>query len=138
MAELKTKQTEESVEQFLNAILDDKKRKDCFVILELMKEVTGFEPKMWGSSMVGFGSYHYKYKSGHEGDAMLTGFSPRKQNLTIYITSGFDHFPELMEKLGKYKTSVSCLYIKQVEDIDLLMLRELVKQSVQHMIEMNP
>ena len=130
MAELKTKQTEESVEAFLNGVADEKKRQDCFTILELMKQVTGMEPKMWGTSLVGFGSYHYKYKSGREGDWFLTGFSPRKQNLTLYIMSGFSQYDALLSTLGKFKTGKSCLYIKKIEDIDFQTLRELVKQSV--------
>jgi hypothetical protein len=133
--ELKTKETEQSVEAFLNSIEDEKKRQDSFVILDLMKQVTGLEPKMWGSSMVGFGRYHYKYASGHEGDAYLTGFSPRKQNLTIYIMPGFEHYDELMQKLGKYKTGKSCLYVNKIENIDLEILKELVKQSVELMKE---
>jgi hypothetical protein len=90
MAELKTKQNDQSVEAFLNGVPDEKKRQDCFTILEIMKQITGLEPKMWGTSIVGFGKYHYKYASGHEGDSFLTGFSPRKQNLTLYIMAGFD------------------------------------------------
>jgi hypothetical protein len=137
MAELKTKPTDQSVESFLNTIEDDKKRADAFAILALMKEVTGEEPKMWGDSIVGFGSYHYRYASGREGDFLLTGFSPRKKNLTLYITSGFDQYDALMQRLGKYKTGKSCLYVTKLEDIDLQTLRELVKQSVDHMVATN-
>jgi hypothetical protein len=93
---------------------------------------------MWGSSIVGFGSYHYKYASGREGDAPLTGFSPRKQALTIYVTSGFEHYPDLMAKLGKHTTGSSCLYVKRLSDIDLGVLRELVAKSVEHMKRTNP
>ena len=131
-AELKTQQNDSSVQTFLNAVTDEKRRKDALAILELMQEVTGFEPKMWGSSIVGFGSYHYKYASGREGDSLLVGFSPRKQDLTIYINSGFEQHPELMQKLGKYKTGKVCLYVKKLEDIDLPTLRDLVKESVDH------
>jgi hypothetical protein len=137
MTELKTKPTDQSVEDFLNGITDNKKRQDCFRILDLMKQVTQTEPKMWGSSIIGFGNYHYMYASGREGDYFLTGFSPRKQNLTLYIMAGFDQYDELMKKLGKYKTGKSCLYIKKLEDIDLSTLRELVKQSVEHMAQTN-
>jgi hypothetical protein len=135
MAELKTKPNEQSVEQFLQGVPDDQKRQDCFTILELMHQVTQMEPQMWGSSMVGFGSYHYKYASGHEGDSFLTGFSPRKQNLTLYIMPGFDQYDALMQKLGKYTTGKSCLYIKRLADIDLPTLKELIRQSVNHMAQ---
>jgi len=133
MAELKTKQTDQSVEKFLNGIAEKKTREDCFTILELMKQITKAEPKMWGSSIVGFGAYHYKYESGREGDWFLTGFSPRKQNLTLYIMAGFTNFGELMKKLGKHKTSKGCLYINKLEDIDLPTLKKLIQQSVKHM-----
>ena len=135
MAELKTKVNDESVEKFLNNVSDNRKRNDSFTVLELMKKITKSEPKMWGSSIVGFGSYHYKYESGREGDFFLTGFSPRKQNLTIYIMAGFKRFGELMKKLGKYKTGKSCLYIKTLEDIDIKVLKELIADSVKYMKE---
>lgn len=137
MAELKTKQTDESVEDFLNRVPDEKKRKDSFAILELMKDVTKMEPKMWGTSLVGFGSYHYKYASGHEGDAGMVGFSPRKQYLTIYIVPGFDNYGDLLKKLGKYTIGKSCLYIKRLEDVDQDVLRELVKKAFDHMVRTN-
>ncbi|MFQ5638563.1 MAG: DUF1801 domain-containing protein [bacterium] len=137
MAELKTKPNDQSVEAFLNSVADEKRRQDCFTVLELIKEVTGKEPKMWGNSMVGFGSYHYKYESGREGDWFLTGFSPRKQNLTLYIMSGFTQYNELMKKLGKFKTGKSCLYVKKLADIDLQILRELVRKSVEHIAPSN-
>ncbi len=133
MAELKTKATKESVTSFLNKISDKTRREDCFAVLDIMKEVTGEEPKMWGPSIVGFGTYHYKYESGREGDWMITGFSPRKGDLTLYIMPGFDAFPDLMKKLGKFKTGKSCLYIKKLEDVDAGVLRQLVKQSVKKM-----
>lgn len=100
-----------------------------------MKQVTGEEPEMWGDSIVGFGSYHYKYESGREGDWFVTGFSPRKQNLTLYIMSGFDEYDNLISRLGKYKTGKSCLYIKKIDDVDQDVLQELVKKSVEHMEE---
>ena len=133
MAEMKTKKNDQSVEAFLNGIADERMRQDCFTVLNLMKQVTGAEPKMWGTSIVGFGDYHYKYESGREGDWFLTGFSPRNQNLTLYIMAGFARYDELMKKLGKHKTGKSCLYIKKIDDIDLSVLEELVKQSVTHM-----
>ena len=116
----------------------EKKREDSFAIIEMMKQVTGEEAVMWGASIVGFGSYHYKYASGRENDWFLVGFSPRKQNLTLYIMSGFDHYDALLSDLGKYKTGKSCLYINKLEDVDEGVLRELIKQSVDHMIETNP
>jgi hypothetical protein len=137
MAELKTKRNEGDVEAFLNAVPDEKKRQDSFAILELMKQVTGEEPVMWGDSIVGFGSYHYKYASGREGDWFLTGFSPRKQNLTLYIMAGFDEFEHLLSKLGKHSTGKSCLYVKKLDDVDTNVLKELVKQSVEHMERVN-
>jgi hypothetical protein len=138
MTELKTKPTGESIEAFLNSIPDEKKRKDSFTLLELMKGVAGAQPQMWGSSIVGFGRYHYKYASGREGEWFVAGFSPRKGNLTLYIMSGFDQYGKLMEKLGKYKTGKSCLYIKKIEDIDLETLSELVRRSVEHIAATNP
>lgn len=128
--ELKTKVNEASVEGFLNSVTDDQKREDCFEILRLMKQVTKEAPKMWGSSIVGFGSYRYKGASGREGDWLLTGFSPRKENLTLYIMGGFDLHKDLLKKLGKHKTSVGCLYIKKLDDVDKKVLKELVAESV--------
>lgn len=138
MADLKTKPTEQSVEQFLQSVSPEQKRRDCLALVELMREITGQEPRMWGSSIVGFGSYHYKYASGREGDYFLTGFSPRKQNLTIYIMPGFDRYDDLMQRLGKYTTGKSCLYIKHLADIDLPILKELVQQSVNYMVQTYP
>ena len=132
MAELKTKQNDQSVDEFLQAIPDQRRRKDCYAVLELMKKVTSEEPKMWGDSIVGFGAYHYKYASGREGDWPVTGFSPRKQNLTLYITTGFEEYDDLLNKLGKYKTGKACLYINKLEDVDLSVLQELVTKSVIH------
>ena len=133
MAELKTKLNDASVTDFLNKIEDKEKRADSFEILKLMKQVTKLEPKMWGSSIIGFGSYHYKYASGREGDWMLTGFSPRKQNLTIYIMSGFDRYDELLKKLGKHSIGKGCLYIKRLSDVDKKVLKKLITQSVKAM-----
>lgn len=130
MAELKTQVNDASVEAFLNTIEDAKKRQDSFAVLELMKEVTGSEPKMWGSSIIGFGDTRYKYATGREGNWFLTGFSPRKQNLTLYITGGFDEHAELMQTLGKHKIGKGCLYINKLSDIDQAKLRELIKRSV--------
>jgi len=137
MAELKTKRNKGNVEAFLSSVADEKKKQDSFTILELMKQVTGKEPEMWGDSIVGFGSYHYKYASGREGDWFVTGFSPRKQNLTLYIMAGFDEYDQLLSKLGKHSIGKSCLYIKKVEDVDMDVLKELVKKSVEHMEKSN-
>jgi hypothetical protein len=132
MPENKTTANDQSVEQFLNTIEDERKRKDSFTILELMKQVTGLEPRMWGSSIIGFGSYHYKYASGHEGDTMLAGFSPRKANLTIYNMGGFEPDHALMQTLGKHTTGKGCLYIKRLDDVDVPTLKRLLEASFQH------
>ncbi len=131
MAELKTKATDASVEAFLNSVADEKKRADAFRLLQIMREETGEEPVMWGDSIIGFGSVHYKYASGREGDMGVTGFSPRKASLTIYITPGFDRYGDLLGRLGKFTTSKVCLYVKRLSDIDEATLRELIRQSVQ-------
>ena len=130
MAQNKTRPTDESVVAFLEGVADEKKRQDSFEVLALMREVTGMEPRMWGGSIVGFGTYHYKYATGREGDMPLTGFSPRKQSLTLYIMSGFSLYDDLLGKLGKFKTGKSCLYIKRLADVDLDTLRQLIAQSV--------
>lgn len=130
MAELKTKKNQASVADFLNAIDDQQKRADAKKIAALMRKATGAKAKMWGPSIVGFGNYHYQYASGREGDFMLTGFSPRKQNLTLYIMPGFKEFDALMTRLGKYKTGKSCLYIKALADIDIKVLETLINKSV--------
>ena len=133
MSDLKTKKNEGSVDGFLKSVENEKRREDSFVVLDLMKEVTGEEPTMWGTSIVGFGTYHYKYASGREGDWMKVGFSPRKKNMTLYIMDGFGSYDSLLDKLGKYKTGKSCLFINKLEDVDQTVLRELVKQSFKSM-----
>jgi hypothetical protein len=133
MAELKTKVSKASVEKFLNNVKDEQKRKDSFKILEMMKKITKEEPKMWGPSIVGFGKYHYKYESGHEGDMCIAGFSPRKQALTIYIVPGFLKYEPLVKKLGKYKNGVSCLYINKLDDVDTKVLTQLISESYKYM-----
>jgi len=133
MAEVKTKVTKASVDKFIQGIQDEQTREDCLKIVSIMQKATKAGPKMWGTSIVGFGSYHYKYASGREGDWFLVGFSPRKQNLTLYIMSGFDEYNSLMKKLGKHATGKSCLYIKRLADIDTKVLKELVTKSVKHM-----
>jgi len=135
MADLKTKPTGQSVDEFLDAIEDERKRADARVIDSIMREATGDDPKMWGPSIVGYGTYHYKYASGREGDWMLTGFSPRARNLTLYIMSGFGGYEETLAKLGKYKTGKACLYVNKLADVDLDVLRELVERSVRQKAE---
>jgi hypothetical protein len=130
MAELKTQKTDASVEEFLNAVENERRRADGIAVLEMMREVTGEQPAMWGPSIVGFGTYRYEYASGREGEWMLVGFSPRKRYLTLYIMDGFGGYEALLEKLGKYRTGKSCLYINKLADVDLPTLRELIKQSV--------
>ena len=134
MAELKTKPTQASVKDFLNQIPDKERREDCFAVAKIMEEVTGAKPQMWGPSIVGFGTYRYKYASGREGDWMMTGFSPRKKDLTLYIMMGFEKYPELMKQLGKHSRSGgSCLYIKRLSDIHVPTLKKLIKQSVKQL-----
>src|SRR5690554_2410098 len=129
MAELKTKKNDSDIIEFLNKIDNEEKKTDCFKLLELFEQLTNETPKMWGTSIVGFGSYHYKSDSGREGEWFLTGFSPRKQNLTIYIIAGFGEYDDIMQNLGKYKTGSSCLYVKKLADIDLEKLKTLVEKS---------
>lgn len=129
MAELKTKPNPASVKKVIDAIEDPARRKDARAVAKMMEEITGEKPRMWGESIVGFGSYHYVYDSGREGDWMVTGFSSRKSSLTLYIMAGFARYDELMKKLGKFKTGKSCLYIKRLDDIDQDVLRQLISES---------
>ena len=129
-AEAKTKPTNESVKEFLNRIPKAERREDCFTVLKMMEEITGDKPKMWGPSIVGFGTWHYKYASGHEGDWPIAAFSPRKTDLTLYLTPGFQKYSEMMGKLGKHSTGKSCLYIKRLSDIHLPTLKKLIKTSI--------
>jgi len=137
LAELKTKPTEKSVSAFLRAIDDTQTRADCQRLAKIMQEATGARPKMWGPTIVGFGTYHYTYASGREGDWFLTGFSPRKQNLTLYIMSGFDEYQLLLAKLGRHKTGKSCLYVRSLDDLDLAVLKRLIRASVMHVKKSN-
>src|SRR5215471_1189135 len=127
---LKTKKTNADVEKFLNTVSDEQRRKDCFKLVDLMKAATKSDPAMWGTSIVGFGRHQYKYDSGRALEWFVIGFSPRKQDLTLYIMPGVERYPELMKKLGKYKTGRSCLYIKKLEDVDLPALKQLIKKSI--------
>jgi len=133
MSQNKTQPTNQSAEAFLNTVDNDQRRQDAFEVLQMMQEITGKEPVMWGDSIIGFDQYHYKYDSGREGDFLIVGFSPRKTALTLYLSSGFARYDELMQKLGKYKTGKSCLYVKKLEDIDREVLAELIRQSLQTM-----
>ncbi len=133
MAELKIKKTGASVTAYLNAIKDKQKRADCKAIAKMMREATGHRARMWGGSIVGYGSYDYKYASGHQGSWPICCFSPRAQSITIYIMPGFSKFEKLMNKLGKYKTGKSCLYIKKLADVDQKVLKDLIAGSVREM-----
>ena len=135
VAELKTKPSGASVEAFLEGVGDEARREDCRTLLALMRRVTGAEPEMWGPSIVGFGSYHYRYASGREGDWFLTGFSPRKRDLTLYVMAGFEGYEDLLARLGPHKTGKSCLYVKRLADLDLEVLEALIAASVEHMRE---
>ena len=136
MAVQKTKQNKDNVIAFIQSVADESKRNDSIAILKLMKKATKTEPAMWGDSIVGFGSFHYKSeRSKQEGDWFMTGFSPRKQNLTIYIIPGFSKYGGLMQQLGKHKTSVSCLYINKLADVDEKVLAELIALSFKDMKE---
>ena len=130
MAELKTKPTDDSVKDFLDSVESEQKRKDSYRVMEIMEEITGEKAKMWGPSIVGFGTYHYVYASGNSGDWMLAGFSPRKQALTIYMMAGNKRFEEDLKKLGKHKIGKSCLYIKSLADIDEAVLRSMIEDSI--------
>ena len=130
MVELKTKKTEASVDDFLNGLPSEQTRTDCFEITKIMKQATKAEPKMWGSSIIGFGSTHLKYASGRELDWMIIGFSPRKQNLTLYLTGNLNSYTDLLQKLGKHKIGGGCLYIKTLKDVDTKVLKEIIGQSV--------
>ncbi len=133
MAELNTQPTQENVLDFLARLNDDRRREDCLSILEMMKNATGAEPVMWGSSIVGFGRYRYHYQTGRQGEWLIVGFSPRKNDLTLYIMPGFERYENLLAKLGKYKTGKSCLYLKRLDDIDRSVLKELIEKSVETM-----
>jgi hypothetical protein len=128
-AENKTKPTKDSVSAFLNKIKDKQVREDCFVILEMMQKVSKFEPVMWGSAIVGFGKYHYVYESGREGDSILIGFSPRKQNITLYLMGGLAQVEDELASLGKHKTGGGCLYIKSLEDVNKKVLEKVLTKS---------
>jgi len=138
MAEMKTVKNDNSVENFLNNVDHENKREDSFKILQMMQEVTGEEPKMWGDSIIGFGEYHYRYASGREGNAPLVGFSPRKQNLTLYLMGCYinpddKQYDQLFQQLGKHKTGKSCLYVNKLSDVDISVLEQLITRSFEDM-----
>jgi hypothetical protein len=135
MSENKTQPTNLSVKAFIDSLDDQQKIADSYSLLDLMKEITGCEPKMWGPSIIGFDQYHYKYESGREGNFLKVGFSPRKREFSIYLMCRFDKNEELMKKLGKHRTGKSCLYVKRLEDINMDVLSELVLESVKFVNE---
>jgi hypothetical protein len=132
MAKNKTTETKNSVAEYLNAIADEKRRKDCSAIVELFKKQTALEPKMWGAGIVGFGSYHYKYDSGREGDAPIVAFSSRANAISLYLSANFEDREELLKKFGKHKTGKGCVYIQKLEDVDTTILSKMVKNSFEH------
>lgn len=138
MAKNKTTETESSVIDFINAVENETKRKDAFQLLSIIQELTGFEPKMWGPSIIGFGSYHYKYDSGHEGDAPLAGFSPRKTAMTVYFYLPEENREELLSKLGKHTSSKACIYIKKLTDIDIEILKKIILLSIEYTQKLYP
>ena len=138
MSENKTKATEESVIKFLTAVTPEQKRQDAFTLLEMMERLSGYQAKMWGPSIVGFGQYHYKYDSGREGDFMRIGFSPRKANLSLYIIAGINKYQDLLVQLGKHKTGKSCLYVNKLSDIKLSVLEQIITAELAFMAEKYP
>ena len=133
MAKNKTIETEESVSTYLDAIPDEKRRADCKALVDIFSKASGFEPKMWGPAIIGFGTYHYKYDSGHEGDAPRAGLSSRVNAITLYLAYDFKEREELLAKFGKHKTSKACIYVKKLDDIDTAVLEEMVKNSMDQM-----
>lgn len=135
MATQKTLENDSNVAAFLNSVSDKQKRDDCFSLAKLITKITGYEPKMWGTSIIGFGSYHYRYGSGHEGDSCIVGFSPRKQNITLYLMGGFHTNPELLHKLGKYKTGKGCLYVNSLDTVDINVLEQIIRDSAKILMD---
>lgn len=138
MAKNKTTETDNSVTEFVNKVENQVKRNDSFKLIEFFTAITGCAPKMWGPSIIGFGHYHYKYASGHEGDAPLAGFSPRKDALTLYVATTFEDREALFSKLGKYKSSKSCIYVKKLEDIDMSVFEKMVRNSMDCVLKLYP
>jgi hypothetical protein len=129
-ATVKTVETNISVVDFIHQIADEKRKTDCYALVEIMKEQSGFEPKLWGPSIIGFGAYHYKYDSGREGEAPLVAFSPRKTEISLYLSSSFEKREALLQKLGKHKSAKACVYIKRLEDVDLAVLKQMISLSI--------
>jgi hypothetical protein len=138
MAKNRTTETLSSVIEFINAAKDEVKRNDSFTLIEIIKKQTGFDPKMWGPGIVGFGSYHYKYDSGREGDSPLVGFSPRASALTLYLSGHFEERDELLEKLGKHKTDKGCIYIKKLDDVHIETLKKMITNHIKHIKKLYP
>src|SRR5688572_29838103 len=138
MAKNKTTETNSSVTEFVNKVENEVKRNDSFKLIEIFKSITGFEPKMWGPTIIGFGNYHYKYESGHEGDAPLAGFSPRKDSFVVYIATEFENREVLLSQLGKHKSSKSCVYVKKLSDIDLKILVTMIVNSMTYTMKLYP
>ncbi len=132
MAKNKTAETSMDVTEFVNNVANERRRRDSFELLELFKSVTGFEPKMWGPTIIGFGKYHYKYESGHEGDAPLAAFAPRKDSLVLYFDTEYEDRDALLSQLGKHTSSKACVYAKKLEDLDLQILRKMIRNSMAH------
>lgn len=138
MYEQKTKGTNLSVIEFIEAVESPKKREDAYKLLDIFTETTGHEAKMWGPSIIGFGSYHYKYPTGHEGDAPLVGFSPRKAKISLYFATGDTRREELLQEFGKHTSGKACVYINKVDDIDVDVLKELITQSISFLQDLYP
>lgn len=138
MYELKTKENDNSVIEFIEAVDSPKKREDAYRLLDIFTETTGYPAKMWGPSIIGFGSYHYKYESGHEGDAPLVGFSPRKAKISLYFATGDMDREKLLQEFGKHTSGKACVYINKVTDIDVDVLKALISQSVKFLQELYP
>lgn len=138
MYELKTKENDNSVIEFIEQVENSKKREDAYRLLDIFTETTGYKAKMWGTSIIGFGSYHYKYATGHEGDAPLVGFSPRKTNFSLYFATGDTERDVLLQEFGKHKAGKSCVYINKITDIDVEVLKKLIQQSIRFLREMYP
>ena len=138
MAELKTRKTDEDPYVFLGRIEDEEMRRDCLDVLKMMSDATNADPKMWGAGIIGFGIYHYRYESGHEAEWFLTGFSPRKQDISLYIMPGLKMYADLLKDLGKHKTGVSCLYIKSLKEVNREVLKTLIEQSVTYLRQNQP
>ena len=138
MTKNKTTETNQNVTIFINKVADEVKRRDCFRLLEIFKTHTGFKPKMWGPSIIGFGKYHYKYESGHEGDAPLAAFSPRATSMVIYLSGRFGKRDELLKKFGKHKAGKACIYIKKLDDVNPEILGQMISNSVKEIRKRYP